>query len=1220
MQTNQPLVALLNDLLRASASLVDPAIETALGRICALVQLKEAAVYLRSDDASFGLACRSPPNGPGLTATLPENLSADLVARWLMDAAAPQPMAIPDDGRRAENADPDQRPPAGPILVQMLDAGQISGLVAYGGAGARPVLSESQLELLQFATEILGTVLSRRRAEMRLIETVRQQKALLAALQDQMFEVDDAGRLTGLIAGPAHLVFAPPQQLAGTLLTAAVPGVVAGIVGQAFTDVMETGAVAGVRYRLDVAGEARHFELAGSRGPASQPDGRAGVVFLVRDVTGDAHLRDDLLRLGKIVESMDNLVAIIDAQLCVVWVNATFETHTGWRLDEIRGKPLGALLRSPESDPATIAQVNAAIEHKTAFKGQMVNQDRHGNRYWVDFNILPLFDAEGGLQGYVSIETVVTPLKEQEIAMARLAGEAEAARIRLANAIEGLPDGVVIFDAEDRLVVVNSAYHRTFPDLAPDAVVGVKLQDLLRIGLEKGLFHGNASETEKQLWLQGRIADYRLPRKVDEVQLPDGRWLRRITSRTLDGGVIAVDIDVTARHIHIAALDTVNLELSLALAERDRAEHRMTDIIDGSAVGTWELDVANDRVHVGGRWGEILGLQTRSLTALTLSDFRAMVHPDDHAKLYRPNDFGPVPDHEIVNTEFRMRHRDGHWVWILSRGRVAGRGADGTPALIAGVHLDISEQKQLEHEIATSRAFLLQVMDTSISAIVVLDGSGGVSFANREAEHVLGMRRADAPATGPAIVTLMLERVAGGPLADDEMPVSLVRRARGPVRDIQYALLLPDGARRILSCNAAPLDMDSGGQSLVVMSFSDITDDLAATVRLEAALSRAEEMSRAKSTFLANMSHEIRTPLNGVLGMAEVLANSVSEPAQRRMIDTIRKSGETLLTVLNGILDMSKIEAGKMVLESTAFLPADLIRQVEAIYAVAAEEKGIAFEVLISAGSDKPRLGDPHRLMQILNNLLNNAIKFTEAGSVKLKLSCRSGSPVMIEVSDTGVGMEPSQLSRVFESFEQADGSMTRRFGGTGLGLSIARQLATLMGGDISAESTPGHGSRFRVTLPLPETALQQPASMSAVAVAGREDALVGVRILGADDNATNRMVLAEMLAKTGAVLTQVENGQEAVATWTAALAKSEPFALLLLDITMPVLDGISALAEIRSLESAHGLPAVPAIAITAHAMPHQVADYIIGGFDTHLAKPFRQRDLLHALHSLLQT
>jgi len=219
-----------------------------------------------------------------------------------------------------------------------------------------------------------------------------------------------------------------------------------------------------------------------------------------------------------------------------------------------------------------------------------------------------------------------------------------------------------------------------------------------------------------------------------------------------------------------------------------------------------------------------------------------------------------------------------------------------------------------------------------------------------------------------------------------------------------------------------------------------------------------------------------------------------------------------------------------MVVETVPFVPLELIRQAESIFAIAAEEKGVAFEVLATAGCDTPRLGDAHRVMQVLNNLLNNAFKFTEHGMVTLKFSCRNGKPMQIEVSDTGIGMDAAQVARVFESFEQADGSMTRRFGGTGLGLSIVRELVTLMGGTITAESAPGVGSKFRIVLPLPEAENVPLVQTKSKEGKLREDALAGVRLLCADDNATNRLVLSEMLARTGAVVTQVENGREAVA------------------------------------------------------------------------------------------
>ena len=821
------------------------------------------------------------------------------------------------------------------------------------------------------------------------------------------------------------------------------------------------------------------------------------------------------------------------------------------------------------------------------------------------------------LQSYGSVSAIVSKLKDHESAMTALASSAAAAHMRLINAIQALPDGVVIFDAEDRLVAVNAAYHRSFPELAAYAVAGVTLRQLLRVGLDTGTLLGESTEAEKEAWLQNRLMQYRKSRSEDEVQLPDGRWIHRVSTRTADGGVIAMGFDITAKRNQIAALDAANRDLTQLLTDRDHAERRLSSIIDGAAVGTWELDVATNKICIGGRSGQILGLDINTLSGLTLKEFVAILHPDDQTKLLRREDFDRNTSTQIISTEFRMRHNDGHWIWILSRYRVSERASDGAPLRISGVHLDISERKQLEQDVFASRAFLLDVMDASSSAIVVLNDSQKISYVNQEAERLLGSICRISPGDDFDISVLRLEHVDGTALADEESPFRLALQTPHPLRDIQCAFLHPNGGRGILSFNTEFLDM--GEEHFGVVSFSDVTETLAATQRLQDALMRAEDMSRAKSTFLANMSHEIRTPLNGVLGMAEVLADIVVEPLQRQMVDTIRKSGETLLTVLNGILDMSKIEAGKMAVESVPFVPLELIRQAESIYAIAAEEKGVAFEVLATAGCDKPRLGDAHRVMQVLNNLLNNAFKFTERGQVTLKFSCRTGKPVQIEVSDTGIGMDASQVARVFESFEQADGSMTRRFGGTGLGLSIVRELVTLMGGTISAESAPGHGSMFRIVLPLAEAENAPASQVRPKQEPLREDALAGVRLLCADDNATNRLVLSEMLARTGAVVTQVENGREAVEAWSAGLDRGEPYALLLLDITMPVLDGMSALANIRAIEAARDLPAVLAVAVTAHAMPTQIADYLIGGFDSHLAKPFRRVDLLHALQSLLQ-
>jgi CheY-like chemotaxis protein len=373
--------------------------------------------------------------------------------------------------------------------------------------------------------------------------------------------------------------------------------------------------------------------------------------------------------------------------------------------------------------------------------------------------------------------------------------------------------------------------------------------------------------------------------------------------------------------------------------------------------------------------------------------------------------------------------------------------------------------------------------------------------------------------------------------------------------------------------------------------------------------------------FLANMSHEIRTPLNGVLGMAEVLEGTLTEERQRRMISTIRTSGETLLSILNDILDMSKIEAGKMEIEEVPFVINDLVQPVQALNAIRAEEKGLEFRVHTSSGCATPLLGDPHRISQILNNLLHNAIKFTESGSVTLTLRSQPGEPLEMVVTDTGIGMTATQLARIQDSFEQADGSITRRFGGTGLGMSIVRQLVTLMSGEIEVESHQGQGTSIRVTLPLPMATLLPLSHADAPSRSEHQRVrLEHLRALVADDSPTNRLVISEMLTQSGLHITMVENGQEAVDVWAKNAASGTIFDIILMDISMPVKDGLTALSEIRAQEDALSLAPVPVIAVTANAMPHQVADYLIAGFDTHLTKPFKQAELLHAIATLTDT
>jgi PAS domain S-box-containing protein len=520
-------------------------------------------------------------------------------------------------------------------------------------------------------------------------------------------------------------------------------------------------------------------------------------------------------------------------------------------------------------------------------------------------------------------------------------------------------------------------------------------------------------------------------------------------------------------------------------------------------------------------------------------------------------------------------------------------------------------------DLAAERDQLANILNTVPVAVLSVSDQGRIITTNVECRNILGLTEAEIAQRKFDDERWRIEAVEGGPFPSEDLPVAQVLRDKTAVRDVRHAIVWPNGERHVLSINASPI-FGPDGVGAVVCAVEDITDRLAAAERIEEARKKAEEVSHAKSIFLANMSHEIRTPLNGVLGMAEVLQSRVSTPEKKRMVATIQQSGETLLTLLNSILDMSKIEAGKLTLDNVPIQLTKLIFGIESLHRVKAEEKGLHFEVFGTGGRDPARLGDPHRLTQILNNLLSNAIKFCDSGEVRMLVSARPGRPVVIEVSDTGIGMTEEQIARVFNSFEQAEASTAQRFGGTGLGLAIVRQLVLLMMGTIEIESRIGVGTTVRVSLPLPEVEDAVPDAPPA-ALDHDTQILKGCRVLIADDNPTNLLVLNEMLTPTGLSIVGATNGVEAVTAWQTAQEESRPFDFLMLDIRMPVKDGVSALKDIRDMEAKLNLPEVAAIAVTANAMPQQVAEYLLVGFGSHLAKPFSRADLLRAVTSLVK-
>ncbi|WGM37782.1 ATP-binding protein [Caulobacter sp. NIBR1757] len=418
----------------------------------------------------------------------------------------------------------------------------------------------------------------------------------------------------------------------------------------------------------------------------------------------------------------------------------------------------------------------------------------------------------------------------------------------------------------------------------------------------------------------------------------------------------------------------------------------------------------------------------------------------------------------------------------------------------------------------------------------------------------------------------------------------------------EHRILGPTG-REAWAFSAAEMAFGPDGRRRRLLGvLKNLTERKKSELQVAQARDTAEAASRAKSEFLANMSHELRTPLNGVMGVAAALSRTALTPDQQEMLGLIRTSSQTLEAILSDLLDLARIESGKLDLKTEAFMLSGSLRAIGDLFRPLATEKGLAFDLDIDPSADAWFEGDAVRLRQVTGNLLSNAIKFTNRGSVSVRAFVDQGV-MALAVRDTGIGFDDAFKARMFERFEQADGSITRQFGGSGLGLAISSQLAGLMGGDLTAESEPGKGAVFILTLPLapvaaPETAAADPAP-------GQADQTRAPRVLLAEDHPVNRRVVQMLLEPAGVELTCVENGALAVEA-----AAAQTFDLVLMDLQMPVMDGLTAIRGIRAAETSR----TPIWALSANALPEHKRASAEAGADGHLTKPVNAQALFEVL------
>jgi PAS domain S-box-containing protein len=840
---------------------------------------------------------------------------------------------------------------------------------------------------------------------------------------------------------------------------------------------------------------------------------------------------------------------------------------------------------------ATIeAAVRRAIEDGTPWDLELPMVTAKGRPIWV--RTVGAVESEQGrtvrLTGAVQD---ITARKQAELAL-------DLERERMNSLMSTLPDQIYFKDRASRFLRINPGLARRYGLADPAQAIGRSDADFFMPE-----HAARTADVERQILDSGEPIINLEEQEFWPDRPPTWNLTTKMPLRDSSGAIVGtfgISRDITERKRIEEQLQQVNARFSIAAG--------------AAGIGVWDWDVTSGQLVWDDGMYRLYRREPVPETE-TFALWLRCVHPEDVRRceealaraLDGRGDYDP---------EFRIVRPDGEIRHVKAGARVL-RGDDGGALRITGVNIDITERKRAEIDLLATSSLLRTVLDSASEvSIIATRPDMQITVFNRGAERMLGWRAAEMVGHGTVRLIHFAPEIAarkavlaarlGRPVRSGEVftDPSLIGQA------LEWTYVARDGRHVPVSLVVTAMHAPDGE----LLGYLGIAHDISLQRSVEASLreakTKAEQASQAKSQFLANMSHEIRTPLNAVIGLTHLLSQTALAPAQDACLEKIRIASRSLLAVINDILDLSKIEASELLIETVPFDPHALVEDLCSLMAMQADEKGVEFVVDWDEGLPEALEGDPVRVRQILLNLLSNALKFTERGRVvlRVKVIVQDAQRVrcLFEVEDTGIGIEPEVQAQLFAPFAQADASTTRRFGGTGLGLSIVKRLTSLMDGEVSLRSTPGQGSVFSVELPF----------LVGEAAAIHRDAttedpprrLDGARILVVDDSDVNREVARGILQRAGAEVVTAENGLEAV----QAVGRQVPgFDLVLMDVQMPVLDGYAATRRLRETLAGTELPIV---ALTAGALSSERQRALDAGMDDFVGKPFEPRDLIRII------
>ncbi len=893
----------------------------------------------------------------------------------------------------------------------------------------------------------------------------------------------------------------------------------------------------------------------------------------------------------------------LDALLILDWNGVIlFANRAAAELVELDGPEAGVGRNAAEFvHPEYLEAVYADLANVQAGGGGYLNRYKlitsRGRERWVEGlgTRIPLGEETANL---VTIRDVSISKQVEE--------ELVESRERMRSVIDQIVEGVVAIDERGTVELFNPAAERIF---------GYKVREIVgrNVNLLMPAPHRNLHDEYLRRYAEtgerriiGRVVEVTGQRKdgsliplhlsVGEIVLSEGRRF------------VGVIRDISEiKKAERALQESENRLRELSVLQQAVLDGANYSIISTDPDGTIRTFNAAAERWLGYRAEEIIGRCTPGI-----------FHDDQEVRRRADALTGELgraipPGFEVLVAKARLGIPDEYeWTYIRKNGErfpvslsvTALRNAAGEITGFLGIGSDITARRQAEEELRK----LSQVVKQSPLAVIITTPAGNIDYVNPGFTEITGYTAAEVQGLNPRILK-------SGQKSPEEYKLLWDTITAGRVWQGVFYNKRKDGGHYWASASISPIRNPQGEISHYVGTQEDITPLKLTEQALQEAKEAAEKANRAKSDFLASMSHEIRTPMNAIIGMAELLAETPLTPEQQQYVRLFRSAGENLLNIINDILDLSKVEAGQLHLETASFHLGEIVEKTCEIMAIRAHEKNIELACRIAGDVCLDLVGDAARLQQVLINLVGNAVKFTEAGEVVVQVDreAESGEPfegggdcfLHFAVRDTGIGIPRDKLEHIFERFTQADSSTTRKYGGTGLGLTISRQLAELMGGRIWVESTVGQGSIFHFTARFrrqehPELPSRTP-----------EADISGLRILVVDDSATNRLILKEALSQAGGLVTESENGPEALKLLRESRQRRNPFQVVLLDQQMPGMTGFEVAAAIQQEPELAGMTI---LMLTSEHRGEDIARVKSLGMAAYLIKPVKRAELFQAL------